>query len=719
MRVKQFSVGSYRVDLLRSTISSNSINGTSSEISLEPKMLQVLLLLAENQGEVVTHQEIMLKVWPNVEVVPNALQRCITQLRKALGDDGKSQKVITTQTRIGYSLVAPVKWDANNAHTPVDMNEANGTAPATISDTKKNPTIYRKLLLLSVFVIALFVTVTQNWPSSKLMANATSALARANTQYTKMTTHTQSDQHESNPIYSNDGIYIVFNRHIDICSGNLWAKNTLNGEEIKLTENIGIYGKHSFNADGSQLTFAAQANCQALQTNVKRCWNIATIDFANALSAPQQPQLRYECQSELLETPKALTNSQYAFLQWEDNRYRLMHYDDRSKSTKTLYVYDTRKIYYFDYDPVLQLFAVMSRDGAAEIIDILALDGTIIMSSKIKRLPSMSHFQHFEANFVKGEKYLLTSTYTGPHFLSFEGELNPVSVPERHILDVYKSGVKDELLAVRGMFDYDLAEVSIDLPVSNSQIGFNQQYLPYASFARTTSSETYPSYQPNGDAIAFISNRSGSHQIWLWQQNLATQLTAKENNRPIEQFAWAPNGKQLAYVLNDQVTLVDLTGQTIELTSAKPIFNVLRWHSEDELLVTANDNGRHLYMFNISNKRLTSLGLNDIRQAWLEDERLIYQTKQDQIWQADLTNIDKTKQHLSNIFGKSSLVKNGDIYHVDPATHTLFKYNIDTKQQTTLLQLKEKAWWIEDIKANKLLISQAIAVKKEVISLRQ
>ena len=59
-------------------------------------MLKVLSLLAKNAGEVVSHQTIKEQIWPNVEVVPNALQRCIAQLRKALGDDAKAQQIIKT-----------------------------------------------------------------------------------------------------------------------------------------------------------------------------------------------------------------------------------------------------------------------------------------------------------------------------------------------------------------------------------------------------------------------------------------------------------------------------------------------------------------------------------------------------------------------------------------------------------------------------------------------
>ena len=707
MKAKQFSIGIYRIDLLRSVVFSDA-----GENSVEPKILQVLLLLAENQGEVVTHKEIMSQVWPNVEVVPNALQRCIAQLRKALGDNAKQQSIIATHPRIGYSLVAEVRWHdpretlANKTQTQHHLANTEETKQAQIDNQITYANKIKKWLLLVVIFIALLFLLALNWQTPPT------------TKYTKIATQTQSDQHESHPIYSNDGTYIVFNRHVDLCTGNLWAKNTASGKEIKLTENIGIYGRHSFNTDGSQLVFSAQAHCQTLQPNKKTCWNIATIDFANALTAPQAPQLRYECQTKLLETPKALTNNQYAFLQLQNGRYSLIHYDDRSKKATTLYALNNRRIYYFDYDAINQRFAVISQENAKDFIDILAIDGSVISSNEIQRLPTMSYYQLFEANFISGEDYLLVSSYSDPHLLSLDGKLSPIEVPENHIIEIYKQTDKDTLLAIRGVFDLDIAELSLHQPNEHTTTAFNQQHLPYLSFARTTSSESNPRYQPNGDIIAFDSNRSGSHQLWLWQQNQATQLTFDKNSRVIDNFVWSPNGKQLAYVLNDQITLVDLNGKVTRLPSNLPVFSVLTWYNKNQLLVTIKTNNTlNLYRFDVTTQQFINLNIAGVKQAWLEKNTLIYINEEKQIWQAQFNDLDNSKQLLPDMFGKSSTVENGDIYHVEPSTRTLIKYNIDTKQHTKLFTLKEKAWWIEDIKADKLLVSQTIAVKKEVITL--
>ena len=80
-------VGDYLVDPSR-----NQIKRFEQTHLLQPKVLAVLNLLASNAGEVVSHEQLMSEVWPNVYVTPNTLQRCIAELRKALGGQQQNSR---------------------------------------------------------------------------------------------------------------------------------------------------------------------------------------------------------------------------------------------------------------------------------------------------------------------------------------------------------------------------------------------------------------------------------------------------------------------------------------------------------------------------------------------------------------------------------------------------------------------------------------------------
>jgi DNA-binding winged helix-turn-helix (wHTH) protein/tetratricopeptide (TPR) repeat protein len=71
-------------------------------------VLQVLRQLATRQGQTVSNEELLRAVWPEETVTGASIKRAIRGARKALGDDGESQRSIRTVRGRGYQLVLPV-----------------------------------------------------------------------------------------------------------------------------------------------------------------------------------------------------------------------------------------------------------------------------------------------------------------------------------------------------------------------------------------------------------------------------------------------------------------------------------------------------------------------------------------------------------------------------------------------------------------------------------
>src|ERR1700683_5656691 len=72
---------------------------------MESKPLDVLLQLLLHAGEVVTKEELLESVWPDVMVVDGSLATAVSKLRKAMGDE--EHPVIVTVPRVGYRLGGP------------------------------------------------------------------------------------------------------------------------------------------------------------------------------------------------------------------------------------------------------------------------------------------------------------------------------------------------------------------------------------------------------------------------------------------------------------------------------------------------------------------------------------------------------------------------------------------------------------------------------------
>ncbi len=81
------------------------------KVKLQEQPFQVLVMLFERPGEVVTREELQKKLWPADTFVDfeRGLNRAINKLREALGDDADSPRFIETLPRRGYRFVAPVE----------------------------------------------------------------------------------------------------------------------------------------------------------------------------------------------------------------------------------------------------------------------------------------------------------------------------------------------------------------------------------------------------------------------------------------------------------------------------------------------------------------------------------------------------------------------------------------------------------------------------------
>ncbi|MBO0734148.1 MAG: AAA family ATPase [Methylocapsa sp.] len=80
----------------------------SERITLAPKPFDVLCHLAARAGNLVTKDELLEAIWPNLHISESSLSVAMNALRGALQDDPKTPQFIETVTRRGYRFIAPV-----------------------------------------------------------------------------------------------------------------------------------------------------------------------------------------------------------------------------------------------------------------------------------------------------------------------------------------------------------------------------------------------------------------------------------------------------------------------------------------------------------------------------------------------------------------------------------------------------------------------------------
>src|SRR2546423_4313055 len=78
-------------------------------VRVEPRVMDVLVHLAERADQAVSKEELIERVWSGRYVSDDVLTVTIYGLRKALGDDARRPRYIETVSRRGYRLIAPVE----------------------------------------------------------------------------------------------------------------------------------------------------------------------------------------------------------------------------------------------------------------------------------------------------------------------------------------------------------------------------------------------------------------------------------------------------------------------------------------------------------------------------------------------------------------------------------------------------------------------------------
>ena len=122
-----YEFGPFRLDCAKHLLLKDS-----ESLPLTPKAFEILALLVEKRGALVTKGELLNAVWPNTFVEENNLTQYVSLLRKTLGDEAEDQKYIQTVPRLGYRLVSDVRLIvdcepsvlvAKHTHTRVVMRE--------------------------------------------------------------------------------------------------------------------------------------------------------------------------------------------------------------------------------------------------------------------------------------------------------------------------------------------------------------------------------------------------------------------------------------------------------------------------------------------------------------------------------------------------------------------------------------------------------------------
>ncbi|MDH5692216.1 MAG: winged helix-turn-helix domain-containing protein, partial [Gammaproteobacteria bacterium] len=149
MREQPFLVGDWRVEP-----TSGRIVLGSTEVKLEPRVMDLLLCLASRPGEVFSRVQLESTVWAGMVVGYDSLTSAMIKLRKAFNDDSRNPQIIETVSKRGYRLLAKVSFDPPQAGRVIEE-----TSQVTIKEESPR----RRLHHYSTFAIVSCLLLMALW----------------------------------------------------------------------------------------------------------------------------------------------------------------------------------------------------------------------------------------------------------------------------------------------------------------------------------------------------------------------------------------------------------------------------------------------------------------------------------------------------------------------------------------------------------------------------
>jgi DNA-binding winged helix-turn-helix (wHTH) protein len=145
------SVRRYRFGVFEADAATGELRRQGLRIKLNAQPFQVLLMLVERRGQLLTREEISSELWPDGTFVDyeHGVNSAVNRIREALGDTAGNPRFIETLARRGYRFVAPVERIGPDEDPPLAPAKETATAMEQLASPPEPEVKLRDRILAS------------------------------------------------------------------------------------------------------------------------------------------------------------------------------------------------------------------------------------------------------------------------------------------------------------------------------------------------------------------------------------------------------------------------------------------------------------------------------------------------------------------------------------------------------------------------------------------
>jgi Tol biopolymer transport system component/DNA-binding winged helix-turn-helix (wHTH) protein len=536
MRVVAHPAKRVRFDCFEANLDTGELRKHHVRLRLHDQPFQVLSLLLERPGELVTREEIQRRLWPSGTFVDfdNGVNRAVNRLREALGDSADEPKFIETIPRRGYRFMVPIEC-VNDRAAPGGIQELVPTSP----DSRVS---WNRTLILAAAVLAAIAIL----PSVLLLPRQGSPVAHMmpsrKLKPAPLVTYAGGEQWL--PAFSPDGSRIAYSWS----NSEGWfleVKQLESDVRLRLTRYAANFPPGpTWSPDGRQIAFARADTrddrgifiTAALGGPERKLRTLASWRVPQRI-VNWSPDGRWIAFADEAPSGSDAKASPSKSAQRGPNVLYLISPESQETRQLTLPVGgdfgDSAPA--FSPDGSTIAFVHTTADSQDEICTIPLRGGML------RKLAIPGIWTNGVTWTSDGKSLVFDRSLAG----GFSLWTSDLVTGESHLLEIptERANLLEPILwRDRLAYEFHASRETVGRIPLNGTLA----ELPEAPVA-STRSERFGHFSPRGDRIAFVSDRTGTDEVWIADRAGANPTQMTHLAMPLNGLAWSPSGNALVF----------------------------------------------------------------------------------------------------------------------------------------------------------------------------